>query len=262
VINPFIWVGVGLLLVAAVAAVMAVGLLPAGVPGGRPTVTARPLSAHDAVIHAFFREVRDPDARFTVDIDGTMTFSGVENPPPPIEMSGSFRLHGEDWEGAERLVQDEETFFEMEMVLVDDIGYVRERGGEWINGEVPDRLQPISPFRRISAVTDVDYVDEIAGSGLPTHRLVVGKWLGGRTLSDMLRGFARVVSKDSRMEVVVDQFGVPSTAELGLTVVATDGVDTITVDAVVTYRIGSWDDVEPIEPPLPIDPAAGPIRVL
>jgi hypothetical protein len=40
-------------------------------------------------------------------------------------------------------------------------------------------------------------------------------------------------------------------AELEMTVVATDGVDTLTINALVTYHIDRWDDVGPIEPPRP-----------
>ena len=53
------------------------------------------------------------------------------------------------------------------------------------------------------------------------------------------------------MEVIVDARGVPSVAELEMTVVATDGVETLTIEAVITYHIDRWDDVGPIEPPRP-----------
>jgi hypothetical protein len=245
----FIVAGIVLLLVAGGAVVVMSGVLPTGVPGGRPAPSVRQLTAEESLIHAFFREVRDPDAAYTVTYEGTTTYSGIADAPAPISMTGEARLNGDDWAGHEEYIQDGETILDADMVLLDDTGYLSEDDGDWVAGEIPERLQPISPFRRISTVTEVDYLTEGPLADRPQHTLLITKWLGGRDYSDILRPIARIESQVSRMEVVVDSFGVPSIAELEMTVVATDGLETLTINAVVTYRIDRWDDVGPIEPP-------------
>jgi hypothetical protein len=252
----FIVAGIVLLLVAGTGVVVVSGVLPSGVPGGRPAASIRPLTAEEAIIYAFFREVRDPGAAYEVTYEGTTTFSGMDEVPPPITTEGVIRLHADNWVGHERSAQGEESLYDIDMSVVDDVAYLREDGEEWLSGEIPDRLQPISPFRRISTVTEVDYLDKTSETGLPGHRLLITKWLGGRDYSDILRRFARIESQESRMEVVVDPRGVPSVAELELVVVATDGRDTLTITASFTYHIDLWDEVDVIEPPGPDAPSA------
>jgi hypothetical protein len=252
----FIVAGIVLLLVAGGATVVMSGVLPVGMPGGRPAPTVRQLTVEESLVYAFFREVRDPRAAYTVTYEGTTSYAGIADPPSPVTMTGEARLNGDDWAAHERFVQDEETILDLDMVLLDDVGYLSEDDGDWVSGEIPERLQPISPFRRISTVTEIEYLDKTPMDGLPQHTLLVTKWLGGRDYSDILRPFARIESQESRMEVVVDAFGVPSVAELQMTVIATDGRETLTITAVVTYRIGRWDDVGPIEEPRPPDGAA------
>ena len=249
----FIVAGIALLLVAGGAAVVMSGILPPGVPGGRATATVRILSEEESLVYAFFREVRDSSAAYTVTYEGTTTYAGIEAPPAPVTLVGEARLNGDDWAAHERLVQDDETIIDIDMVLLDDVAYLSEDDGEWVTGELPERLQPISPFRRISTVTEVEYLEKTPLDGTPQHTLVVTKWLGGRDFSSILRQFGRVESQESRMEVVVNAFGVPSVAELEMIVVATDGRETLTITATVTYRIARWGEVGPIEPPRPPD---------
>lgn len=254
-LNPsiFIWLGVVVLLVAGGALVIVSGILPAGLPGSRTAVvTPRQLTAEESLIHAFFREVRDPRASYALSFEGTTTFSGIEGAPAPITSTGEARLYGDNWRGHEEGIQDGETIFDHQLAVVDDVAYLSEDGGPWESGEIPERLQPISPFRRISTVTEVEYVSKDGGSGSPLHRLAITKWLGGRDY--VLRPYARMVSQESRMEVLVDARGVPSEADIVLTIVATDGVETLTIEATFTYTITRWDDVPPVEAPDPGDP--------
>lgn len=253
--GGFIAAGAVLLLVATAAAVVMSGILPSGVPGGRQA-SIRLLTEEEALVHAFFREVRDPRASYTVAYEGTTTYAGIADAPSPISFTGQIRLNGDDWAGHEEYVQDGETILDIDMVLLDDVAYLSEDDGDWVTGEIPERLQPISPFRRISTVTEVEYLDKTPLDGRPQHTLLITKWLGGRDYSDILRPIARIDSQDSRMEVVVDARGVPSVAELEMTVVASDGGETLTITAVVTYRIARWDGVDQIEPPEPPDGAA------
>lgn len=241
--------GVVLLLGALAAAAAVAGVIPSGMPGGRPTPTPRVLTQQEILIRAFFAEVRDPDAAFVVDAESTTTFSGLDDDPPAVTGASTTRIHGSDWAGTQSAESDGETVLDMEAAVVGGVAYVREDGGDWLVEEIPERLWPISPFRRISTVTEVDYLNAISGEGQPLHTLVVTKWLGGRDYSDILRRFARVSSQDSRFEVVVDNFGIPHRAVLTMTVVTTDGVDTLTIEATVTYRFSDWGAVEPIEPP-------------
>lgn len=246
--GPLIAIGSALLLVAAGATVVMSGVIPSGLPGGRPTATPRALTPNEALIRAFFREVRDPNAAFLVATDGLTTFTGPID-MPAVAAKSTVRIQGDDWVGTETVESDGETILDVEMAIVDGIGYVRDAGGEWVTGEVPARLQPVSPFRRISTVTEVEYLSTRTINGRPMHTLVVTKWLGGRDFSDLLRSFASIRSQVSRLEVLVDSFGVPASASLTAQVVATDGRDSLTIDATATYRFSDWGEVAPIVPP-------------
>ena len=240
--------GAALLLLATGTAVVMSGILPPGVPGGR-LPPARRLTSDEALIRAFFREVRDPGAAYTVSVDAVITMSGLPDAPPPTETTSTIRINGDDWAGSELAVQDDETVLDIEFALVDGVGYLSEGSGAWTAAETPERLHPITPFRRISAVTEVGYLAKTSAGGRPQHVLVVTKWLGGRDYCGILRRYARIESQVSRLEVTVDNTGVPSVAELEITVVASDGRDTVTIENHATYRFGDWDDVEPIEAP-------------
>jgi hypothetical protein len=248
--------GVTILIAVSVTAVIMSGLVPIAGVGSRPAATPRQLTPEEAVVYAFFREVRDPRAEYSLTTEATTTFNGLEVEIPPVNVTNEIRIYRDDWAGTERVTDDEATT-DYEAALVDGVVYLSEDGGDWESKEIPERLHPISPFRRISTVTEVDYLESTTFDGATQHTLVITKWLGGRDYSDILRRFARIVSQESRMEVTVDSFGVPSIAELDVTVVATDGVDTLTIEAHATYRFADWDDVEPIDSPLePDDPSS------
>jgi len=241
--------GVTILIAVSVAAAVMSGLVPIAGVGSRPVATPRQLTPEEAVVYAFFREVRDPRAEYSLSTEATTTFSGLDEEIPPVSVTNEVRIYRDDWTGVEQ-VTGEEIDLDYEMALVDGVGYLSEDGGDWVSEEIPERLQPVSPFRRISTVTEIDYLESATVDGAAQHTLVITKWLGGRDYSDILRRFARIVSQESRMEVTVDSFGVPTIAELEITVVATDGVDTLTIEGHATYRFADWDDVEPIDSPL------------
>jgi hypothetical protein len=248
--------GVVILAAAGIAAAFATGLIPLrGTGSGRPVATPHILTDAEAVIYAFFREVRDPRAEYRVTTEAETRYRGAGDEIAPVAVANDIRIYREDWGGVETVTSDEASV-EYRMVLVDGVGYVSEDGGDWASTEIPDRLQPISPFRRISTVTEVEYLGSETVDGRPVHRLLVTKWLGGRDFSDPLRRFGRIVSQESRMEVIVDSFGVPSLAELDIKVVASDGSERLTIEGHATYRFSDWDEVEPITAPGTItDPA-------
>lgn len=247
---PFFVAGAVLLVVAVGATVALSGIVPPGMPLGRATPTPRALTPNEALIRAFFREVRDPNAEFRVTADATTTFTGVEPALPSITGSSAVRIHRDDWSGTQTAASDGETVLDIEMAVVDGIGHLREAGGDWVSGDIPERLWPVSPFRRISTVTEVDYVGTEMVDDRPLHTLVVTKWLGGRDYSDTLRRFARIASQESRFEIVVDSFGVPHSAVLTMAVVASDGSQTLTINAEVSYRFSDWDQTDPIIAPV------------
>lgn len=240
--------GVAILAAAGIAAALASGIIPLRAAGSRPDPTPHLLSSEEAIIYAFFREVRDPRAEYRVTADAETDYAGLEQEIDPVTVTSDIRIYRDDWQGSETIVSGDETI-DLRMVLVDGIGYVRQDDEDWVSEEIPERLQPVSPFRRISTVTEVQYLREETVNGLPAHRLLVTKWLGGRDYSDLLRRFARIVSQESRMEVVVDNFGIPSVADLDVTVVATDGTDTLTITGHATYRFSDWDEGEPVVAP-------------
>ena len=245
-------IGVIVLGVAGVTSAVMLGALSFGGPAVGADSTARPLSDEDRLVNRFFRQVRDPDAAYVVVAEGEVLITGL--PPeiaPPITMTAEIRLHGNDWMGRESVVEGAAAALEFEVALVDGIGYARPPDADWVSEDVPERLYVISPFGRISTATEVEYLDSEVVDGERRHRVAVTKWLGGREFTDYLHRFARIDSRESRMEVVVDELGVPLVADLVMKVVATDGSDvTATFDVTATYRISDWDAVEPIEPPI------------
>lgn len=244
-------IGVIVLGVAGVTSAVVLGALPFGGPGVGAAPTASPLSEEDRLVNRFFRQVRDPDAAFVVASDGEILTSGLPVDVPPITVAAKVSLRGDDWAGWLSIVEGDEAVVDADVMLVDGIGYVRLPDADWVSEEVPERYWSINAFARISTVTEVDYVDSEMVDGQRRHRLVVTKWLGGREFTDYLHRFARIDSRDSRMEIMVDDLGVPTVAELVMQVVATDDNDvTATFDLAATYRISAWDDVEPIEPPI------------
>lgn len=247
---PYFLAGAALLAVSVGAAVAMSGVVPPGLPLGRATPSPIALTPNEALVRAFYREARDPNAEFTVVADATTRFEGVEPKIPAIEGSSTVHVHRADWSGTQSAVSDGENVLDVEMAIVDGVGYLREEGEDWASAEIPERLWPVSPLRRISTVTEIRYDRTTKADGQSFHTLVVTKWLGGRDYSSLLRGFARVVSQDSRLEVVVDSFGVPHSARLWLTVVATDGSRRLTISAEVRYRFSDWGDVAPIVAPV------------
>ena len=227
------------------------GALSFGGPAAGARSTATPLSEEDRLINRFFHQVRDPDAAFVVISDGEILTSGLPVEVPPITVASEVSIRGNDWAGRLSIVEGDEAVVDADMMLVDGISYVRLPEAEWVSEEVLEHYYSINAFARISTVTEVEYLESEIVDGERWHRLVVTKWLGGRVFTDYLNRFARIDSRDSRMEIVVDDLGVPTGADLVMQVVATDSSDaTATFDITATYQISDWDAVDPIEPPI------------
>jgi hypothetical protein len=202
----------------------------------------------DFLILRFFREARDPRAAFTVDSEATLR--QIEPAIPDVTVvTESIVVHGEDWIVHSTAVTGEESDA-YSVTYVDGRYYLRE-GAEvaWTEVEVFGDDRPASPFARISAVSEIEYVGLETNGGISLHHLLVTRWLGGAGVDFRMLGFDRVTERENRFEIWVNDDGVPIRArhEAGV-VVFEEGVPyVVMMEAEMTFR--DWGIVEPIQPP-------------
>ena len=201
----------------------------------------------DFVVLRFFREARDPYAAFTVAMDGTIQ---PVNPAGPAEpLSQSMVVHGEDWAVYSSLEADG-TLVPVSLALIGGTFY--ERVGEdapWARADAPGDVDPMSPFARIATVSEIEYLGLETVGGANLHHLQVTKWLGGSGRDFRMLGFDAVTNRDSRLDVWVDDAGVPVRGRqlTTFTVVEEGATYTFNVDVTMTFQ--DWDDAGPIEAP-------------
>jgi len=201
----------------------------------------------DFLILRFFREARDPRAAFTMTREATVR--QVEPPGPDVVTSESVALHGDDWFADSTAVSGADTI-QTSGASVDGVYYQRAGpDAAWSQVEVFGDPGPVSPFARISAVSEVEYLGLETTSGITLHHLLVTKWLGGSGLDFRMLGFDGVTERENRFDVWVNDDGVPIRARHRATLAVVEGgvSYTLTVDAQLTFR--DWGIVEPIEPP-------------
>jgi hypothetical protein len=214
----------------------------------RPPVFAPRPEVHP-LLTAFYREARDSKASFAIEQEGTITVTGATEDSADLSAHG--RIDGEDWIMRIRLKSDDASFAG-DVALVDNVPYARELGDDW---QVGDELsgserEPVNPFARISTVTELEYVGVEERDGVEGNVLVTEKWLGAHNLDPLLEGL-RLTDREARMEIFVSDAGVPISAEYTFTALAGDGDRTLVFSGATTFRFSDWDDVEPIEPPIP-----------
>lgn len=202
----------------------------------------------DFLILRFFREARDPRAAFTMESQATLRQIEPANPEETV-VTESIVVHGEDWIVHSTSVTGEESAA-YSVTYVDGTYYVRE-GAEvgWTEMEVFGDDRPASPFARISAVSEIEYLGLETHGGISLHHLLVTRWLGGAGVDFRMLGFDRVTERENRFEIWVNDDGVPIRArhEAGV-VVFVEGVPyVVMMEAQLTFR--DWGIVEPIQVP-------------
>lgn len=249
--------GIGLLAIGAgvvLLAVAGVAFLLVGMPAA-PRSPARvldvPPATHPLVL-AFFSEARDPDAGYGWQqaTDATLT-AGDEAYSTTIAAEGRFAAG--DWIARMEIVDDGQATFEGEVAVIGRHVYLREGDAAWSEGmRVPgSALTPINPFTRIVTVGDLDYVGPERRDGVDGHLLTTTKWIIDPELDDPIQRLARIRSRESLMEIHVDDAGAPMSAVHTYSVLARtpDGEDVI-FRGRTTYTFADWDAVDPIEPPV------------
>jgi hypothetical protein len=253
--SPLLVVGLGAVLLVAAGALGVVALSgresPAVAHDGSatPAASAEPTtpSGH-ALIRAFFRQARSPEAAFAVRGAGTVTIEGLPEPIPAIEVKTNGEVHGGDFSGTIGIVQGGETIVSGEVRRVGNVAYAR-IGDDWERGVLPrSDIQPVNPFARITTAGEVSYVGTATVDGADAAHLQVTKWLGGLDFDDLLVGIA-IVDQQSTLDIRVDPNGVPLEADLVMEVRASDGVDSATIRVTTEYRFSAWGQVEPIQAP-------------
>lgn len=251
-------------------AVGLVGLLAAGigtavvVVGGldqtNPPVIANTLPSRgpeEFVIERFFREARNPHARFSYVVEGTLR----QLAPEPFEMSiaESVFVYGDDWlSRATYAIGGEER--RESLAVVDGTVYVQSGAdAEWLMGETYGDARPGSPFFRIVTVGEVQYVGSELDGGDKVHQLVVTKWLGGSGRDYRVVGAGSLVDRTGRLDVWVTDAGVPVRARsvTSFSLRRDGAIGQFATDLTLTFD--DWGDVDPIGPPnAPVtEPAAG-----
>lgn len=201
----------------------------------------------DYVIERFFREARNPYARFSFVSEGT--FHQTEPAETEVSMSESVVVYGDDWMSHGTFVSDGETV-EESFAVVGGRYFERESAdAEWASAEVRGDDRPGSPFFRITTVGEIDYVEGEATNGNTVHQLLVTKWLGGSGQDFRLVGFDRLTERENRYDIWVTDDGVPIRAHGVSTFSVREGGETYTFTTDVTLTFDDWGDVEPIEPP-------------
>lgn len=202
----------------------------------------------DFLILRFFREARDPRAAFTVESE--VTLRQIEPAIPDVTViTESIVVHGEDWIVHSTAVTGAESD-NYSITYVDGTYYLRE-GAEvaWTEVEVFGDDRPASPFARISAVSEIEYLGLETNGGISLHHLVVTKWLGGAGVDFRMLGFDRVTERENRFEIWVNDDGVPIRArhEAGVVVFEGGTPYVVLMEGQLTFR--DWGVVEPIQPP-------------
>lgn len=210
-----------------------------------------PPPSHNAVINAFFREVRDPKATFAVLVKGTVEVarSGTRG---VATIDGDFLVAGGDFSGSLSVAGTGVTPFRGSVVQIGPDGWGRlSTSSTWTHSGVPAQAESANPFQWISTVDEVQYF-ALGGdlAGQRTHRLVTTKWLSGTQYDQLMLNLINP-QRDSRMEVVTTDQGVPLTATYTISLTGTlpGGAGSLSVNGTVDYTFSRWGEPITIQPP-------------
>jgi len=239
-------------LVAAVLLLVVLGLVmrPASPAATGPTTRPTPSGpAPDAVIAAFFKAVRDPAAAFEVNVKGTFTQT-INGKRTPGTMVADMRIAGDSLSGTLRVAQPTQRAFNGSIVRIGDRSWTRGTSGAWRQQVLPAAADAVNPFAWIATVDDVTYLrvgPDVAGKG--TNVLQSTKWLSGTQYDDTILQLADA-QRDSRMEVVVTNAGVPLRATYQFTIRGTLSTgSTLLLAGSTQFTFTKWGEASTIGPP-------------
>ena len=241
---------VAVLVVAAL--VFLVVLRPSSPTAVRETATpTAPPPSHNAVLNAFFREVRDPNATFAAAVKGTVevTASGTRS---VATVDGDFLVAGEDFSGTLSVTGTGVPTFKGSVIQIGQDGWTRlSASSPWTHHGVPAQAQSANPFQWISTVDEVQYL-ELGGdvSGQRTHRLVTTKWLSGTQYDQLILNLIDP-QRESRMEVVTTDKGVPLTATYTFSLKGRlpGGAGALSLSGTADYTFSRWAEPITVQPP-------------
>lgn len=215
-----------------------------------PGPTAPPPS-HNAVLNAFFREVRDPKATFAASVRSSVevTASGTRS---VATVDGDFLVAGENFSGTLTVTGAGAAAFQGSVIQIGQDGWARlSTSSAWTHEAVPVQAQSANPFQWISTVDEVQYL-ALGGdvNGQRTHRLVTTKWLSGTQYDQLILNLVGP-QRDSRMEVVTTDKGVPLTATYTFSLKGTlpAGAGALSLSGTVDYTFSRWAEPITIQPP-------------
>lgn len=216
-------------------------------PSPAPTAAPTPVSG-DVVIARFssgFLDVQ-PDFHISCVVDADL-YAGKDYQQLQVYLAGD--ISGEDFSGSMTL-QSPGVIVEAEMVVLDDVNYVRPARGEWTIDESFEQTQPLNPFT--SDISDnVQYQGTVIRNGRTLHDLYIDTWIGG-DLNDLARrvGLRRARMPSSSLDVYVGDDGLPVSAELGFTITGRYDGQPVEFIYYVTYGFSEIGQSIVIEAPI------------
>ncbi len=242
--------GIGVL--AVLAFVFLVMLRPAS-PGAvhQSVAPTAPPPSRNAVLNAFFKQVRDPMATFAVTVKATVAVD-ARGTKSVTTVGGDFLVAGEDYSGTLQVAGAGVAGFDGSVIQVGQAGWTRgSASAAWTHQSLPAQAASASPFQWISTVDEVTYLapgEEVDGKR--THRLETTKWLSGTEYDLLVLGLIDP-QRDSRMEVETTDGGVPLTATYRFNVHGTlpAGAGSLVLSGAADYTFSRWGDSIAIAPP-------------
>ena len=241
---------IAVLVVAAL--VFLVVLRPSSPTAVRQTASpTAPPPSHNAVINAFFHEVRDPKATFAAAVKGTVAVS-ESGTNRLATIDGDFQVAGEDFSGTLSVAGTGLTAFRGSVIQIGQDGWARlSTSGAWTHEAVPAQAESANPFQWISTVDEVQYLEPGGDvNGQRTHRLVTTKWLSGSEYDSLILNLIDP-QRESRMEVVTTDKGVPLTATYTFSLRGTlpGGAGALSLSGTADYTFSRWAEPITIQPP-------------
>jgi hypothetical protein len=208
-------------------------------------VVATPPSAN-AVVNAFFKTVRAPDATFAVKVTGSVSISaaGKQSKAP---ISADLVVNGDDLSGTMRVAG-----FSGSVVRIGQASWERTGSGAWKLRTLPADAESVNPFRWIATVDELTYVEPgPEQAGQRTHRLTSSKWLSG-TQYDALLATMTDVDRQAKLDVEATDAGVPlhATYQFSIRGKRASGGAAFILSGSIEYAFSRWGQPIAIKPPV------------
>jgi hypothetical protein len=206
---------------------------------------ATPPSAN-AVVNAFFKTVRAPDATFAVKVTGSVIVS-VAGKQSKAPISADLKVEGDDLSGTLRVAG-----FSGSVVRIGQASWERTGSGAWKLSTLPADAESVNPFRWIATVDELTYVGSgPEQGGQRTHRLTSSKWLSG-TQYDALLATLTDVDRQAKLGVEATDAGVPlhATYQFSIRGKRASGGAAFILSGSIEYAFSRWGEPIAIKPPV------------